>query len=257
MLRVAAKGGGAAAGGSSWDGGNWLGDALAHAEAPRLLDASAAFDAIVALYRASDDAGERQQLLGAVGRGADGSGGDALAQRALAFCLSAAVRSQDIVYAIASLCATENGAAAVWVTLTEQWEIMQEKVCSRALPCALPRALPPYRCRGCRRAPIPARVRLTRSSSLASFDSFCSQFGGLDSVWRNLLGVAVGSAPYNTERLTALRSFVALRGSAIAACGAERRVAQALEAYEGRLARFVRQTPEIAAWVSADVAGVD
>ena len=169
VLRVAAKGGAPdvesaaqsraaaaapAAGASSWAGGNWLGDALAHAEAPHLLDADAAFDAIVALYQASDDAGERQQLLGAVGRGADGSGSETLAQRALAFCLSDSVRTQDIVYAIASLCATRNGAAAVWTTLSEKWGTMQGRV--RCVRCS---------CGG--EAPE-AQARLARSPRFAS-----------------------------------------------------------------------------------------
>ena len=106
---------------------------------------------------------------------------------------------------------------------------------------------------------MPIAPQLTRPFARSPPPLFArsAQFGGLDSVWRNLLGVAVGCAPYNSERLAALRSFVALRGADIAVCGAERRVAQALEAYEGRLARFVRQTPEIAAWVAAEDAGVD
>ena len=213
VLGVAARGGGS--GGSSgatikgetwhvgWlaSGGGDAGGAESLGGADLLLEASEAFDVMVALYSASDVAGEKQQLLEAIGLGADGDGDDgALAQRVLGFVLSDAVRMQDFVYAVASLCATKRGASAVWTKLITEW--------------------------------VELKTRL----------------GGLDTVWRNFLGVVLGTGPYTDARFGDISTFVDAKHEEIVQSGAERRVAQALEAFEGRLKRVVRQTAQVRGW---------
>ncbi|KAL6073677.1 Aminopeptidase [Balamuthia mandrillaris] len=81
------------------------------------------FEKLLARFRASDFSEEQRRCLVALGSASE----EQLLNRLLDFCLTDAVRSQDIVFGISAVSHNPKGRQLAWDFLRERWEIFDQK----------------------------------------------------------------------------------------------------------------------------------